>query len=161
MAAENGSAAEPVPTADLGSLADEVEAHLLGGPRRYTRNEVCEAAGMSADDGRELWRALGFALVGDDERVFTEADADALRNVKRLEQVGEIDDEFLRAMTRMIGQSFARLASWQGQLVVEIVGRRPELLADASPDQMTELIDQLTPVVGELHNYVWRRQLAA
>lgn len=159
-AAEGNADATGVPP-DLGSLVDEVEAHLLGGSRRYTRSEVCEAAGVSADEARELWRALGFATVGDDERMFTDADADALRNVKRLEQVGEIDEEFMRAMTRILGQSFARLASWQGQLVVEIVGRRPELLAEGSTEQITQLIDELTPVVGELHDYVWRRQLAA
>jgi adenylate cyclase len=146
---------------DLSSLVEAVEQRLLKGRRAYSRAEVVAAAGFTPDEGRSLWRALGFANVDDDAQVFTDADVEALRNVKRLEDIGEIDDELLRAMTRMIGQSFARLASWQGQLIVEIVSKRPELLADGSPDQVLHLIDRLTPVVGDLHDYVWRRQLAA
>lgn len=147
--------------ADLGKLVEAVEQRLLKGPRSYSRGDVVAAAGFTQDEGRALWRALGFANVDDDERVFTDADVAALRNVKQLADVGDIDDELMRAMTRMIGQSFARLASWQGQLVVEIVSRRPDLLTDGSPDQVLDLIDRLIPLVGELHDYVWRRQLAA
>lgn len=154
--------AQPQPSPDdLTALVEAVEQRLLKGPRTYSRADVVAEAGFTQDEGRSLWRALGFANVDDDERMFTDADVAALRNVKALEDIGEIDGELMRAMTRMIGQSFARLASWQGQLVVETVARRPELLSDGSPDRALELIDRLVPLVGELHDYVWRRQLAA
>jgi adenylate cyclase len=146
---------------DLSALVEVVEANLLHGPLKYTRNQVADASGMSPEESRALWRALGFPTVGDDEQVFGDADIAALRNVKALEAFGEIDDDVMRAMTRIIGQTFARLASWQGQIVLEIVARRPELLADGGQERVVELLDELTPVVGELHDYVWRRQLAA
>ena len=146
---------------DLTALVEAVEQNLLDGERKYTRLEVAERAGLSGDDVRSLWRALGFATVSDDERVFTEADVTALRDVCELQSVGDIDADVMRAMTRIIGQSFARLASWQGQLVLEIVAKKPELLADGSTENVVELVDKLLPVVGDLHNYVWRRQLAA
>ena len=146
---------------DLQALVEAVERNLLQGERKYTRLDVADQAGLSSDDVRSLWRALGFATVGDDQRVFTEADVTALRNVCELQTVGDIDADVMRAMTRIIGQSFARLASWQGQLVLEIVARKPELLADGEPEQVVELVDKLLPVVGALHDYVWRRQLAA
>ena len=146
---------------DLAHLVARVEHDLLGGDREYTRLDVADKAAMSPDELRSLWRALGFATVDDDERVFTDADVAALDNVRRLADVAEIDDDVLRAMTRIIGQTFARLASWQGQLVLEIVGRSPELLADGTGDRALELVDRITPVVAGLHDYVWRRQLAA
>ena len=67
----------------------------------------------------------------------------------------------MRAMTRIIGQTFSRLASWQGQLVMEIIAKSPELLADGNGERVLELVQRMTPVVGDLHDYVWRRQLAA
>lgn len=146
---------------DLSELLEVVEANLLRGPLKYAREDVSKASGTSPEESRALWRALGFATVGDDEQVFGDADIDALRNVKRLESFGEIDDDVMRAMTRIIGQSFARLASWQGQLVLEIFARRPELRGAAGRERVVALMDELTPLVGELHDYVWRRQLAA
>jgi adenylate cyclase len=146
---------------DLSALVEVVECNLLRGSPKYVRADVSERSGMSSDESFALWRALGFPTVGDDEQVFTDADVAALRNVKQLANLGELDDDVLRAMTRIIGQTFARLASWQGQLVLEMFARRPELLADGGPDRVGELMDQLTPLVGELHDYVWRRQLAA
>jgi adenylate cyclase len=93
--------------------------------------------------------------------VFTDADIAALNNVHALASVGEIDDEVMRSMTRIIGQTFARLASWQGQLVLETVSKSPELLGEHGDDRLLEMMGELIPIVVDLHNYVWRRQLAA
>lgn len=146
---------------DLPKLVEAVRADLLGGEGVLTNAEVAERAGMSLDDARALWRALGFATVDDHQRVFTEADVTALQNVEKLRRVGDIDDELMHSMTRILGQTFARLASWQGQLVTEIIAKSPELLADGSGGEVLALMDQLKPVVTDLHTYVWSRQLAA
>lgn len=145
---------------DLTDLVGKVEQHLLAGERKYTRLEVAEASGLAAEEMRGLWRALGFATVSDEDKVFTDADVTAVRNVASLASVAEIDDDVMRSMTRIIGQTFSRLASWQGQLVVEIITKSPELLADDG-ERVLDLVDHMTPVVAELHNYVWRRQMAA
>lgn len=155
------AAAPGQPELDLSALVEVVEGNLLRGPRKYTRKEVNQLSGTSSQESIALWRALGFPTVGDDEQVFGDADVAALRNVKQLETLGEIDDDVMRAMTRIIGQTFARLASWQGQLVLEMFARRPELLGDGGPQYVGALMDELTPIVAELHDYVWRRQLAA
>ncbi|MBV9098578.1 MAG: hypothetical protein JO079_11020, partial [Frankiaceae bacterium] len=39
---------------------DALESEVLGGSRRYTRVEVAELAGVDVEQGRTLWRALGF-----------------------------------------------------------------------------------------------------
>ncbi len=79
-----GSSDGPAP-ADLAQLVDRVETALLGGERKYNRIEMAEKSGITLEEVRALWRALGFASVDDDERrMFTDADLEALRQVKRL-----------------------------------------------------------------------------
>jgi adenylate cyclase len=144
---------------DIPALVEQAERLLLGGAPKYTREQVTGRAGISLDEGRRLWRALGFASVGDDEVVFTDADVEAIQLVRRLTAVAPMDDELLRAMTRMLGQAFARLASWQGQMVIDMIAKQPELLE--SQERLVGLIDDLADVMADIQSYVWRRQLAA
>jgi adenylate cyclase len=144
---------------DIPALVDQAEQILLGGAPKYTRAEVTDKAGIGLEEGRRLWRALGFASVGDDEIVFTDRDVEAIALVRRLMDAAPVEDDLLRSMTRMLGQTFSRLASWQGQLVIEMLAKRPELLE--SHDQLVDLVEDLADVMQEIQAYVWRRQLAA
>lgn len=144
---------------DLPAMFERFERTLLGGPRQYTRAEVSRVAGIEPDEARSLWRALGFASVGDDDVVFTEGDVTALRQAKFLAEHAVIDDEQRTAMTRMLGQTFSRLAAWQGQLLIEMVTSRPEQLT--SEDDIAQFVEELLPVLHEIQTFVWRRQLAA
>ena len=50
-----------MPSADPPEVSPEtVEERLLGGPRRFRRDEVAEAAGVPVEYARRLWRAVGF-----------------------------------------------------------------------------------------------------
>jgi adenylate cyclase len=153
--ADSGAGAAP----DLGPLVEAVEQRLLGGPRRHTRAEVAEATGLAPDSARALWRALGFATVADDERAFTDDDVAALRRVVALTEILRLDDDSLRAITRMLGRTFARLASWQGRLVSDQLANSPELLQ--SGEDVLAVLDRMLDTMQDLQAYVWRRQLAA
>lgn len=142
----------------VSELVERVETTLLGGPHRYTRLEVIERTGMQPEEARRLWRALGFASVEDDDVSFTDGDIAALSQVNELIGSAPIDDEMLHAMTRVLGQTFSRLAAWQGQMVLDLILDSPELLD--TPDEITSLVNHLVQVLGDLQNYVWRRQLA-
>jgi adenylate cyclase len=135
----------------------ELERELLGGARCYTREEVAQQAGVEPEKARVLWRALGFADVGDDNRAFTERDVEALRTVTELVTLGVIDERTQLAMTRAMGQSLARLADWQVSALTSALAEgsalEPEVAADAARD--------LVPVLEGLIGYVWRRHLAA
>jgi len=144
---------------DVAGLVERVETTLLGGQRQYTRLDVIERTGMEADEARRLWRALGFASVEDDEVSFTDGDLAALKQVNDLISSAPVDDEMLHAMTRVLGQTFSRLAAWQGQMVLDLIMDSPELLE--TPEEIIGLVDHLVEVIGGLQNYVWRRQLAA
>jgi adenylate cyclase len=155
------AAVPPLPSADLdvAALLDQVERSLLGGPRRHTRIDVAEAAGTSTAEARRLWRSLGFAQVEDDDVVFTDGDVAALRNAQFLADNGIADDQLRVAMTRMLGQTFSRLAAWQGELLVGLLTERPDLLA--SEESVAEFIEKLVPVMEGIQAFVWRRQLLA
>ncbi|MDP9094322.1 MAG: adenylate/guanylate cyclase domain-containing protein [Actinomycetota bacterium] len=144
---------------DIPALFERVEQMLLGGPREYTRAQVAEVAEMSPEQASLLWRALGFATVGDDEVVFTSGDANALRQASFLSENLIGDDELRLAITRLLGRTFSRLASWQGQLLIELVRTKPELLA--SEASVIEFVEGVVPVMQEIQAFVWRRQLVA
>lgn len=137
------------------TAADDLERLLLGGPRRYTRIEVARLAGVPLEQAILLWRALGFADTADDEVVFTDADVDIVRRADALVREGLVDQQARVAMTRMLGQSMSRLAEWQVQLLVQLVGRA------SAPESPPELAARLLPVLEDIQGYVWRRHLAA
>lgn len=150
---------EDQPPIDVAALLERVEQEILGGPRRYTPAEVTAAAGLEREEARRLWRALGFATVNEEDVVYTEGDVVALRTIGELAHFGFADEQLRLAVARLFGQTFSRLASYQGQLLLEQVAQRPDLLA--SEDQLTELVDGVVPLLERLQGYAWRRQLAA
>ncbi len=144
---------------DIPKLLERAEDVILGGPRKYTAAQVSEMAELDREDARKLWKALGFPSVPDDEVMFTETDVAALRRMRELVAYGFADDQLRLAVARMYGQIFWRLASYQGQLLVEQLAKRPELLD--SEDSFSDLVSNVTPLLEDLQAYAWRRQLAA
>src|SRR5436305_116595 len=92
------------------TLAADAGAQLLVGPVRYTRRQAAARAGVPLDQASELWHALGFASVADDETAFTDGDVTALANAARLVAAGLVDEAALGTVTRMVGQTMSRLA---------------------------------------------------
>jgi adenylate cyclase len=139
--------------------ADEaLEELVLGAPRRYTRRQVSEEAGLDLETGRRLWRSLGFPEAGDDEVLFTERDLDAVRLMTRLTDAGVLEPDVREAVARAMAQSLSRLAEWQvGMLVRVIEAQRGTVTAEGS----REIAAAVLPGLEELQTYVWRRHLAA
>ena len=144
---------------DLPRLLERAEGVILGGPRKYTAGQIAERAGLDREEARRLWKALGFPTVGDDEVAFTDNDVDALRTLRELNAYGIADEQMRLAVARLFGQTFWRLASYQGQLLIEQLTKQPELLQ--SEGTFAELVDHITPALEQLQGYAWRRQLAA
>lgn len=136
---------------------DALDRLLLGGPRSYTRQQVAAASGVPMERAQQLWRALGFPDVSDDEVAFTDADVDALRLLDALAERGLVDAQTEVAMTRAMGQSLARLAEWQVAALAEAL---PTEAAETTAPN-ADLAGDLLPVMEGLISYVWRRHLAA
>ena len=49
------------------------------GEPRYTRDELVAELGLSAEYAEKIWNAFGFARTSTPDKIFTEADLDALR----------------------------------------------------------------------------------
>ncbi len=140
--------------------AARLEELLLGGERRYTRDQAADAAGVSVDHARRLWRALGFADVGDESVAFNDEDLAALRRLMGLVESGVLDDELAVSVTRALGHNAARLAEWQVDALLEQVvgdGVPEDVALRAAVELAAEHVDDLQSLVV----YAWRRQLAA
>ena len=133
-----------------------LEQILLGGPHRYNRRQVAEAAGIPLERAQRLWTAMGFANVGDEPVVFTDSDVMALKMWDSLIGGELIPQEEEATLSRAIAQAFARLADWQVQLFRSLIEQQGNDVAAG-----VELVEEMIPVVERLQSYVWRRQLAA
>lgn len=142
--------------------AEELEHAILGEDPVFTAADVAAETGVTIDQARRLWRALGFPDSGG-EVAFTSADAEAVSILVDQVDSGRIDFDMAVTLTRAVGQTMARLADWE---VATLVHRVQEIEAG---DQATgsraiaglNLIEELNEPFERLLVYVWRRHLAA
>ncbi len=143
-----------------GPSAADLDALLLGAPRLYTREQAAELAGVSLERARRYWRALGFANTGS-ARAFTDADVAAMRRLDELVASGVLTEEMAVGMTRALGHTTARLASWQVDVVLDKLSQGTGLRAGLSVTEAYETAQTLLPELESLLLHAWRRQLAA
>ncbi|MEU4516200.1 adenylate cyclase regulatory domain-containing protein [Nonomuraea wenchangensis] len=139
--------------------AEEVERLLLGRPPRHTRAGVAELSGVPQELAARIWRALGFAQRADDAVAFTDADVEALRRVRHLLDTGLLDEETVVRMARALGQTTARLAQWQAEIMTSAM-----LPPEPGDDDLARMLDAtrgLLPDFERVLVHVWRAQLAA
>jgi len=134
---------------------------LLGDPE-LTGPEVATQAGIDFEQAGRLWRALGFPPVPDDERVFTHPDVEVLRRIRGLLEEEGADQGVLLQLTRVTGQSLARVAEAQVASSTDLTvlmqaDVADEIKADLIASRFRALLPQLEPLLG----YVWRRHLLA
>jgi adenylate cyclase len=141
---------------DHRELIDLLEVFLLGEAPSLTGKELADEVGIPFEEARLRWRSLGFSAVGADLPAFTRADLEALRLTQRLLEIGLIDSEDESALVRTLGRSFARLAEWQMGLLAKVVD--PDTM---DVDELREVMNEVTPAVESLQNYVWRRHTLA
>jgi adenylate cyclase len=135
---------------------------LLGTPA-LTTGEVARKAGVDPAQARRLWQALGFPPPEHDERVFTRGDVEILRAVQALFDLQDVDPHDLVQLTRVIGQSLARVADSQVAAAADRLERaRPEAIpAEAAAAALVERVEALAPNLEQFLGYVWRRHLVA
>ena len=141
--------------------AARLERLVLGGARRYTRLEVEKRSGVPRDRTERLWRALGFADVDDDAKVFTDADIEALELIDGLVDSGLIDPTLEAGAARAAGQSLSRLAEWELGLLTQYAAKRLESGAAADEATVLGYAETILPTLERLHSYIWRRHIAA
>lgn len=141
--------AEPL---DAQGVFDLVELHLLGSHPTLTSKQIADEIGIPLELAQQRWRSLGFTAVGEDEVAFTEADLNALRLTQKMHDLGMIDSSDEAALIRTLGRSFARLAEWQITMLARTIPTDELDLAG-----LGAVMDEVTPVIEEVQNYIWRR----
>ncbi len=143
------------------SLAD-LEIAILGEAPSMLGSEVAAAAGLSDDDARRFWRALGFPDTTN-QVAFTSADQVALGLVTQTIAESGIDFETMLRLTRAIGHTVSRLADWQMATVANAFEEfsSADLSSPEALKAAMSLIEGQVPHFDHLLVYAWRRHLAA
>jgi adenylate cyclase len=138
-------------------------AESLLGPAAFTAVEVAREAGLEPAQVRQLWRALGFPPVADDERIFTRSDVEIVRAVRTLIELKSTNPDDLLQLTRVIGQSLSRVADAQVTAAADRLERlRSEAVSDETAvAELVGRIETLAPSLEQFLGYVWRRHLLA
>jgi adenylate cyclase len=135
---------------------------LLGAPA-FTPVDVAQQAGVDLAEARRLWLALGFPPVSDDDRIFTREDIEIVRAVRALVELQSANPDDLLQLTRVFGQSLARVADAQ---VTAAAGRLVRVREEGTSDDtavaaVVRRIEALAPSLEQFLGYVWRRHLLA
>ncbi len=134
-----------------------VAAAALPGAGRYTADELAAQVGMERTLSKRFWRAMGFPDVDDTDRVFTDADVEALGTVHAMISMGFTTAESSIQMTRVIGSSLARIAE-------AMLSSSNEREASATPiesDLFALAAESSLATQSRLLDYVWRRHVQA
>jgi adenylate cyclase len=122
----------------------------IGGDRsRYTEPELAERAGVDLDFLRAHARALGFPQPDENERVFGDADARAAELIRRFRD-GGLPEEGMLEISRVLGQSMARLAAAVGSVFGDAFIQPGDTERDVGlryAEAARELAPQMTPLL--------------
>ena len=147
---------------DPAATRDQLERAILGEEPVFNALEVAAETGVTIEEARRLWRALGFPEHGV-ETAFTRSDAEAVSTLVGVVTEGLIDFDMAVNLTRAVGQTMARLADWE---VASLVQRVEELEAGeaATGSRMgsaLRLLEGFSDPFESMLIYAWRRHLAA
>ena len=148
---------------DRPATVEKLDRAILGEDPSFTAQQVASETGVTVEQARKLWRALGFPeFVG--ELAFTTSDVEAVSTLMSFVDADAVDFDMAVDLTRALGQMMARLADWE---VSTLVHRVEELATESGSGRGSRvaaalrLIEEVNPPFEELIVYAWRRHLAA
>ncbi len=118
-------------------------------------------AGTPVERLEKLWRAMGFADVDDETKLFTDDDVAAVRTLDEFAASGFLDVEREASLARALGQGMARMAEWQVRELRVALQAAGGDVAAADPEAIDYLVSQLVPRMQKLQDYMWRRHLVS
>jgi adenylate cyclase len=140
------------------TVPEDLERAILGSVPELSGEEVAGSAGLSVQQAKRLWRALGFPEA-DGANAFSTADEDALVRVASIVREGELDFDTIVRMTRAVGQTMDRLAEWE---VATLAAQLDKTGSEGSKrEEALRLVKTIGPDFEALLTYVWRRHLVA
>lgn len=155
-------------TPDRSSGIDAASIHDLVDldPPTLRRTDVAALSGVPNEQTVRWWRAMGFPEVGDEERIFGAQDVEMARELASMIATGEVGNEDVLRIARLMGASFSRLANAQLELLDDLLAAMPD--ADPGDDRrarFAKLIARGDANILEFLEramvYVWRRHFLA
>lgn len=147
---------------DHQDASDRLDMAILGERPRHTAMDVASETGITIDQARRLWRALGFPEFAT-ETAFMDADIEAVGRLMSFVDAGAVDFDMAVNLTRGVGQTMARLADWEVSTLVHRVEELEsgEEATGSRVKSALRLITEVNPPFEQLLVYSWRRHLAA
>lgn len=162
MSPERGSGRRSRGEVPARAPGEQLDDAILRSAPELNALEVAERTGLTIEQTRRLWRALGFPeFVG--EKAYTAADVEAVATLMSFVDAGAVDFDMAVNLTRGVGQTMARLADWEVSTLVSRVEEmeRGEEATGSRIGSALKLIDEVNPPFERLLVYAWRRHLAA
>ena len=157
-------AADGVPLSELRQAVHEdrltllpVERALTGGGPRFRPAEVAELSGVDREFLDREWRAMGLALAGEDEAVYTERDVEAARRVGALREAG-LPEEGILEIARLLGMTMSQLAAANRRLIADALLRPGDTEHDAAT-RFAAAAQGFAPMLGAALSYAFNLHL--
>jgi adenylate cyclase len=145
----------------VADTASRIDTEILGGPRRYTLDDLVEGTGLTHELIADYWSWLGLPVQHATERWFTDSDLESLRELAVLAASEHLDESALRTLVRSVGHTTERLALWQAEAFVENASRAQGLDDVSARLSVLEHLPHLADVLARQLEHAWRRQLVA
>lgn len=142
---------------------EALSAALLGRPE-LSAIDIAERTGVSPGQAGRFWQALGFPGVSDEDRFFTQKDADTLRAAATILERETLAPNVLLQMTRATGQALARIATMHVSSIADdivTVVRTPDMSEKDRADALATLCESLLRSHEPFIGYIWRRHMLA
>jgi adenylate cyclase len=149
---------EPAADGGAAELRQAIEEIVLGAEPRYDQDAFEAVSGVDIVRARRYWRALGFSDAEPGEAPYTDTDVVALQRAVDLVEHGGIEERYVLALTRAMGQTMARLADWQVDIAVD------RLQSEGRPleaGRTRARLEASLPDLEHLLTHAWRRHLLA
>ncbi|MFI4992361.1 MAG: adenylate cyclase regulatory domain-containing protein [Solirubrobacterales bacterium] len=147
-------AADGVPLAELrrttasGTVMFLPAERVIGGRARYSAREIAERTGTELDFLIGMLRAMGLAIPGPEEAVYTEGDLEAVRMTGVFRQAGISDEEILDLL-RTLGRGLSQTAETMRALALRLV-LEPGVSEHELAQRYAAAASQLSPMLGPL-----------
>lgn len=142
---------------------ETVSKALVGTPELSAR-DVAEQAGVTPEQARRFWQALGFPRVSTEATPFTRQDVAMLRAAAAVLEREHLDPDVLVQMTRTTGQALARVATMHVSSIADQI-ERVTSSTDLSDQDVADAVATLGESLQLSHEpflgYIWRRHLLA
>ena len=128
-----------------------LEQALMGDGARLSQDEVAEKSGVEVETLRKNWRALGMPEPEEGEKIFTEHDVEAAKQVKQLLDIGIPENELLQ-VSRVIGMTMSQLAAANRGLGVRVFAEEGDSELEVGK-RFAAIAEGVGPLLGSILEY--------